>query len=472
MTTRAGIYVRISQDRGGAGLGVQRQEQDARKLCKRKGWDVAEVYCDDDVSAYSGKPRPAWQRLRQDVEAGTLDAIAVWHVDRLTRTPRELEDVIDYAERHGLELATVSGDIDLATPTGRMVARMLGAAARHESEHKAERQRRERRQSAERGRVAGGGHRPYGYADDRLTIVEDEAVIIRECARRLLAGESLSSICRDLAARDVPTSTGKHWTPTTMRCLLASARISGRREHTPRDSYTGTRPLLGEIVADAVWPGIISHADSDRLRAILSRPDRVKFSAATGRTYLLSGILRCHCGAGMVGRPKSGTPRYVCPNTPGRDSCGTTATVTARTDEHVRDLILTALDSPKMRAALAKPVVSDPALDEAVERDEAALADLIADKDEGIITRGEYLTRRGKIEKRLTANRAKQMRSRHVEPLADFIGTYDEMAARWETRNTSQRRAIVAAVVERVTVNRADPRKKWDPLRFDPVWRV
>ncbi|MFI9355842.1 recombinase family protein [Streptomyces lydicus] len=137
MTTRAAIYIRISQDRGGAGLGIARQEEDCRTLCARKGWDVVDVYPDNDVSAYSGAPRPKWQELLADINEGIVNAVVCWHVDRLTRSPRELEDVIDLADRHGLELATVSGEIDLATPTGRMIARMLGAAARHEAEHKA-----------------------------------------------------------------------------------------------------------------------------------------------------------------------------------------------------------------------------------------------------------------------------------------------------------------------------------------------
>ena len=154
---RAAVYCRISMDREGAGLGVARQEQDCRARADRLGWSVAEVYVDNDVSAYSGKPRPAWNRLLADVRAGSVDAVICWHVDRLTRSPRELEDVIDLADRHGLALASATGDVDLATPTGRMVARMLGAAARHESEHKGERQRRQIRQAAEAGKVAGGG---------------------------------------------------------------------------------------------------------------------------------------------------------------------------------------------------------------------------------------------------------------------------------------------------------------------------
>lgn len=469
------MYVRISQDREGAGLGVHRQEEDCRALAERKGWNVAEVYVDNDVSAYSGKPRPAWQRLLADVEAGTIGAVVCWHVDRLTRSPRELEDVIAHAERHGLDLATVSGDVDLATPTGRMVARMLGAAARHEGEHKAERQRRERRHSAERGRVSGGGTRPYGFADDRVTIVDHEAEIIREAASRVLAGESLSSVCRDFEQRGVTTPTGRHWQPRTLRRLLASARISGRREHSPRGAHAGgTRPLLGEIVADAVWPAIVTPEDSDRLRRLLADPARsVKFSPTTGRTYLLSGLLRCgRCGHGMVGRPRSGVPRYVCPNVPGTDSCGGTATNAERTDELIRDMVLIALAGPEMREALTRGDEVDPALLDAIRKDEDALADLAAEKDDGFIERGEYLSRRGRIESRLEANRAKLARQTRTQPLGTMTGTYDEMAKRWESLNTAQRRAVAAAVLDHVDVLPARPGVRWDPDRFAPVWRA
>ena len=132
--------------------------------CVRLGWQVAGVYSDNDVSAYSGKKRPEWERLNDDIRDGVVDGIACWHVDRLTRTPRELEDVIDLHDKHGVQLATCTGDIDLSTPTGRFIARALGAAARHEAEHKAERQRRQLRQAAETGRDPPPGRRGRGDA--------------------------------------------------------------------------------------------------------------------------------------------------------------------------------------------------------------------------------------------------------------------------------------------------------------------
>ena len=72
---RAAVYVRMSQDRTGADRGLERQEQDFRKLCDRLSWKVAEVCRDNDVSAYSGKTRPDWERLLADVRAGDIDAI-------------------------------------------------------------------------------------------------------------------------------------------------------------------------------------------------------------------------------------------------------------------------------------------------------------------------------------------------------------------------------------------------------------
>lgn len=95
---------------------------------------MAEVYVDNDLSAYSGKLRPAYERLLADLLAGLRDAVLVVDQDRLTRHPAELEGFIDLADRHGIALANVSGDVDLGTSDGRFRARIMGAVARQESE--------------------------------------------------------------------------------------------------------------------------------------------------------------------------------------------------------------------------------------------------------------------------------------------------------------------------------------------------
>jgi DNA invertase Pin-like site-specific DNA recombinase len=258
---RAAAYARISSDRDGDQLGVRRQLEDCERLVERQGWELAERYVDDDVSAYTGRRRPAYRQMLDDIRAGFVDAVVVWHLDRLHRQPKELEEFFELCAAAGVRrLASVSGDIDLATDDGQFLARILGAVSRKESDDKSRRIRRKHQELAQAGRIGGGGTRPYGYEADRRTIRESEAAVIRECAKRLLAGEAIRSLCRDLDERQIPTVTGGRWTTQTLRRLLRSGRISGQREH------------HGELVAVAEWPAIIARAQTTRIRALFSDP--------------------------------------------------------------------------------------------------------------------------------------------------------------------------------------------------------
>src|SRR4051812_13990279 len=97
------------------------------------------------------------------VQAGELDVVVAWDPDRLHRSPAELEAFIAAVERAGVEVVTVqAGRWDLSTASGKLVARMLGSIARHESDHKSERVRRALQQNAGAGRSH--GRVPYGWA--------------------------------------------------------------------------------------------------------------------------------------------------------------------------------------------------------------------------------------------------------------------------------------------------------------------
>ena len=84
--TRAIIYCRISRDREGAGLGVDRQREDCEALAKQLGIEVVAIHTDNDLSAYSGKPRPGYLQLLDDLRAGHADTVLAWHTDRLWRS--------------------------------------------------------------------------------------------------------------------------------------------------------------------------------------------------------------------------------------------------------------------------------------------------------------------------------------------------------------------------------------------------
>ena len=116
---RAGIYVRISRDVGGEGLGVARQEEDCEALAERLGWEAVETYIDNDISATSGKTRPAYTKLLADLDSGHIEAIVAWHPDRLYRRAVDLGGLVDACKRNDARVATVNaGEVDLTSPTG------------------------------------------------------------------------------------------------------------------------------------------------------------------------------------------------------------------------------------------------------------------------------------------------------------------------------------------------------------------
>ena len=123
--------------------------------------------------------------------------------------------------------------------------------------------------------------------------------MIRECATRLLAGEAIRSICRDLTERGVATVTGAEWKPQTLRRILMSARISGQREH------------HGELVALAEWPAIITPAETRADPGAAVRPGPAY--EQTARRYLLvrlAALRPLRRGAGVA--PPLGRRAPLC----------------------------------------------------------------------------------------------------------------------------------------------------------------
>src|SRR5215831_8024773 len=163
------IYARISLDRQD-GAGVDRQLEDCRELCARRGWQARE-YADNHRSAWrAGARRPQYEELIQAVRRGDVGRIVVYKTDRLHRQPRELEDLIALADRGRVEVVAVEGgELDLATSDGRALARVLAAMNAKESDDKADRVARAKRQAREQGEPH-GGPRPFGWARRMITM--------------------------------------------------------------------------------------------------------------------------------------------------------------------------------------------------------------------------------------------------------------------------------------------------------------
>ena len=187
-------------------------------------------YVDNDVSATRRKPRPEYDRLLADVEAGAVDAIVAWDLDRLTRRPRDLENIFDLGDRSGLrQLATVGGDIDLAAGHGVLVARIKGAVAAEEARKIGERVARKKRELAEAGRPPGGGLRPFGFMPNGIDHHPTEARMLREVGERSVAGSSYAREVKRLTEEGITSTTGQALTVGTLRRTLTNPRMAGLR---------------------------------------------------------------------------------------------------------------------------------------------------------------------------------------------------------------------------------------------------
>jgi hypothetical protein len=121
---RAAVYTRISQDATGQRAGVTRQLEDCEALADRLGWEVTHRYGDNDLSAYSGSTRPGFEAMLKAMADSEFGAVICWHPDRLFRSMKDLQRLIDIANGHQVQLRTVNAmvEADLGLPgEGRAV---------------------------------------------------------------------------------------------------------------------------------------------------------------------------------------------------------------------------------------------------------------------------------------------------------------------------------------------------------------
>ncbi len=457
----AAIYARISSDQAGEGLGVQRQVEDCRKLAANLGWDVGEEYVDNDFSAYSGKPRPDYERMLADLASGDRDGVLVYHLDRLTRRPRELEEfleVVDAAKiRH---IKFVTGDADLGSGDGLLVARIMGAVAAGESAAKSRRVKRKMLQNAQLGLPHGRSLRPFGFEQDAITHRPDEADVLREVAERFVAGESLRSLCTDLDERGVRTVKGARWQTHSLRFVLANPRIAGLRAYN------------GEVIGKAVWAPIISEDLHRRVLATIA--SRKVSGRRSPRAYLLSGLLRCgKCGGTLFSSRRENSRRYVCLSGPDHRGCGKLTVVAPPLEQLVADYALFRLDSPAVADAITGRNSAD---------DEASrLAEQLAEERETLdylaeefgarrIDRRQWEKARAPITARI-ADLEKQLAKLTRTDTLTGLGTGDALREQWAGLNLSRQAAILRTLIAHVTIAPGvRGARALDPDRVQVTW--
>ena len=374
MTTgTAAIYTRISADKTGEALGVDRQEQACRELAGRLGLDVVRVYSDNDKSAFKGKVvREDFEKMLVAMDAAEFDVLICWHPDRLARSAKDTARWLDAAKAGGVVMESVNGgSIDPNTATGAMLATILGSVATNESAHKAERQRAAAVQKAVSGRPQ--WRRAFGYLpytgskeDDKGERHPDPvtAPLVAQAYAMLLGRESLGKIMELFNKHEWVDDenkarvgcfglNGRPWTRSTVSLFLRDARNGGLRSH----NNVLVRDKAGEPIK-GTWTPLVPAKTWLAAQAVLTDPRRAPGKKSVQK-HLLTGLLQCgKCGHHLSGhKTGTGIAAYNC------KGCRGVSIRAENIEPFVFGLVCAALAQPEAVDLLKKDVDENTAAD-------------------------------------------------------------------------------------------------------------
>ncbi|MGI8984356.1 MAG: recombinase family protein [Acidimicrobiales bacterium] len=286
--------------------------------------------------------------------------------------------------------------------------------------------------------------RAFGHTAGGRAVVDAEAEAIRDAARRVLGGETLSAVVREWNERGLTTAGGGPWRVNSLSNLLVQPRLVG--------------------------PPTILDAET-HARLVALHASRSKGSRRATRRYLLTGLLRCwRCGGSMRGMPRTkGADLYVCPGPP-HGGCSGTAVTADHAEEAVGAMVLARLDCGSTSPASAAGAGDGDGARELADQRQR-LADLGELWASGQISRQEWLALRRSVGHRAEAAEAQVARETRLAAVRALNGSGRALRARWPGMSIDERRAVVHAAVDHVVVLAAEPpRQVFRPERLKPRW--
>ena len=343
-----------------------------------------------------------------------------------------------------------------------------------ESAKMSKRIKRKKKAHARAGRPM-GGPRAYGYEgplldDDgnllnrrriNIEVVNKEAAVIKTCVARVIAGEHINTIVRDLNAQGILSARGCQWSNANFRKCVVKLRYVIFDDHDPEQR--GTVVYEGQEF-QAVWRGLITREQHALMMARFAELDAVRKSPnqVARRSYLLSGMVFCDaCGRAMHGsstwRDEGGKQRrYRCSR---RDQhgnvvgCGKTYRAADPLEAYVTDALLARLDVPEVVAALNEKPENDEA-SAAVQR-LANLrqhrADILAEYGRGEHSKEDHKIMLAAADEAIEL--AEFQVAKHLDTrAADQLPTGQALREMWDAASNDWRASVVKLLVERVAV--------------------
>ena len=307
----AGVYIRVStEDQAREGFSLREQEEKLLQLCKFKELEVYKVYKDAGISAKDMEHRPQFQEMLKDMKEGKLNYIVAYKLDRITRSVRDLEELISVLEQYNCFLLCDRDDVNTSTANGRFFVRMLTVLSQLEIEIVSERTKFGLNGAIKSGHIP--GQRPFGYKS-----AEDKRMVIDNATRRhvekifdmYLEGKSFQQIANYFKENNIFPK--KNWKDTTIQKIIDNKIYMGDYE---QYKQIGKQENLEPIVYMNVVEPIISRAKWEECQRQKERNQR---TYTRDRVYTFFQRLKCpNCSRIMKCKGSGGTKRkymyYTC----------------------------------------------------------------------------------------------------------------------------------------------------------------
>jgi DNA invertase Pin-like site-specific DNA recombinase len=482
VTLRAVIYARVSSAAQRDAHTIEGQLQALPPYIESQGWTLVETYIDDGRTAKTGmlEKRDGFARLMRDAEAKRFDILVVVDVNRLTRTSsiEERAQIIGPFQRLGISIATPSGGVlDLRSFIGEFWVTIQALVAAEEQRKRIDAIKRGKQRVIREGKKP-SGPTPYGYHYSKdtkaITIVEHEAVVIREIFERVARGETGSMIAKDFQARGVPRGRAAYWVASRIYHVVRHTAYRG--EWTVDRARKLTIPTP-PIVSAEMWHDVSSRPQASRRRGAAVHRQR--------RSYLVEGLATCAlCGSplgiasGFQRTRNCYTPdRYVCRGrrtpAPGVNRCTLPYVDATELDDRVWAAVASLALDPGRLERIARDYQDEGTSDEAVWLDDAKAAErklgriestqsaIVARFSRGLISETVMdaqlellLAERGVAQRQLdTAQRARFTAARNVARGVALADLTDEIRRRADATDVAKRRELVVAIMKPLGVH-------------------
>ncbi len=307
----AGVYIRVStEDQAREGFSLGEQEEKLLQLCKFKGLDVYKVYKDAGISAKDMEHRPQFQEMLKDMKEGKLNYVVAYKLDRITRSVRDLEELISVLEQYNCFLLCDRDDVNTSTANGRFFVRMLTVLSQLEIEIVSERTKFGLNGAIKSGHIP--GQRPFGYksAEDKRMVIDNATrPYVEKIFDMYLEGKSFQQIANYFKENNIYPK--KNWKDTTIQKIIDNKIYMGDYEQYKR---IGKQENLEPIVYMNVVEPIISRAKWEECQRQKERNQR---TYTRDRIYTFFQRLKCpNCSRIMKCKGSGGTKRkymyYTC----------------------------------------------------------------------------------------------------------------------------------------------------------------